>query len=109
MNEIVLILWLLIWVIFLSMSTIEKRGVVFGFISGFWIMFLGVYLFLDGFQVQTGMTINNGVVTFIYTDVVSPMTAGYDKLWCIPFILLGMYIMYLAVTAQRYQKQKQPK
>jgi hypothetical protein len=105
MNETVLILWLLIWVIFLVMSTIEKRGVAFGFMSGFWIMFLGVYLYLDGFQVQTGMTTEGGVISFVYTDVVSPMSAGYDTLWCIPFILLGMYIMYLATTAKRYQEK----
>ena len=109
MNEIVLGFWLLIWIIFLVMSIVERRGGVFGFLAGLWILFLGVYIYLDGLEYQTGasVTVSGGVQTLTYTygDIVSPFS-NYGILWAVPFILLGLYIMYLAVTKQLEKAEK---
>ena len=101
MNEVVFVLWLMLWVILLVMAVIEKRGYVFGFLSGLWILFLGIYLILDGFQQQTGATVSvvSGVQTiqYSYSEIVAPFS-GYSTMWAIPFLLLGIYIMYMVVT-----------
>lgn len=102
MNEIILGIWIAIWVIFLAISTIEKRGIVFGFMSGLWFLLLGVFIYLDGLQYQSGMTITtNGAVEtvqFVYTTVVPPNPMlSLQTLWCVPFFLIGIYLMYLAV------------
>lgn len=103
-NETIFMMWIIIWVIFLVMSIIEIRGVVFGFLSGLWILFLGIYVYIDGLQYQTGMQIvtlaDTQTVTYTYTDVVAPFS-NYGILWAIPFILLGIYIMYLASMKRR--------
>ena len=110
MNETVFILWIIIWVIFLTMSTIEKRGVpVFGFLSGLWILFLGVYIYLDGIEILNGMTIvgdaGNQTVIYSYQTVVPPFNE-YSMLWGFPFILLGIYICFLSATKNRVKKKK---
>lgn len=108
MYENIFIMWIIVWVIFLIMSCIEKRGVVFGVLASIWILFLGIYIIIDGFQLQTGVQIVsvNGtqVVSYTYTDVVMPFRS-YGVAWGLPFILLSMYIGYLAVTAQRTKNE----
>lgn len=108
MYENIFIMWIIVWVIFLIMSCIEKRGVVFGVLASIWILFLGIYIIIDGFQLQTGVQIVsvNGtqVVSYTYTDVVMPFSS-YGVAWGLPFILLSMYIGYLAVTAQRTKNE----
>lgn len=103
-NEIILTLWILFWVIFLVMSIIEKRGVVFGFFAGLWILFLGIYIYVDGIDLQSGVTVvTSGAIqtmTYTYAEVVPPFQ-NYGLLWAIPFVLLGLYIMYLASTKDR--------
>jgi hypothetical protein len=104
MNEVILTFWILFWVIFLIMSIVEKRGIVFGFLAGLWILFLGVYLYIDGLEWQTGASIvTSGAsqqITFQYSQVVAPFS-NYGLLWAVPFILLGIYVTYLAVTKKR--------
>lgn len=99
-----LILWLVIWVILLIMSTIDKRGVVFGFISGVWILFMGIYIILDGLQVQSGMTIlgevGNQSIVYQYNEIVPPFS-NYSTMWGLPFILIGFYITWLSATAKK--------
>jgi len=76
MNEILLFIWILFWIIFLILSFIEKRGVVFGFMSGIWILFLGVYIYVDGVQLQTGMNVTNTptqhIVEYVYSEIIPP-------------------------------------
>ena len=104
MNEMLLILWLVIWVILLIMSTIDKRGVVFGFIAGVWILFMGAYIILDGVSIQSGMTVmgevGNQTIIYQYNEVVPPFSS-YSTMWGIPFILLGFYICWLSATAKK--------
>lgn len=106
MNEVVFLLWIILWIVFLVMSIIERRGIVFGFLAGLWILFLGVYLYIDGFQFLSGveMVSSGGMQTISYTydSVVLPFS-NYGLLWAIPFILLGIYILYLAVTKKLHQ------
>jgi hypothetical protein len=81
------------------MSVIERRGVVFGWLAGLWILFLGIYIYIDGLTFQSGMTITTSgsvqTAVYTYTQVVSPFS-NYGILWAVPFILLGIYISYLA-------------
>lgn len=91
----VLLIWLILWVIFLSISIIEKRGIVFGFFSGLWILLLGIYLNIDGLSIQSG--VNQATGEFTYTAMVLPFST-YSFLWGLPFIVISIYIMYLAVT-----------
>lgn len=100
----IFMLWFIIWIVFLIMSIIETRGVTFGFLSGLYPLFLGVYLFLDGIQVQSGMTISYtaGVQTVekVYANSI-PAFSSYGMLFGLPFILLGIYICYLAATKHK--------
>ena len=104
MNEMLLILWLVLWVILLIMSTIDKRGVVFGFIAGIWILFMGIYVILDGIQIQSGMTVTgevgNQVIVYSYSEILPPFS-NYSTMWGLPFILLGFYICWLSATAKK--------
>jgi len=104
MNEILLLVWLIIWVILLVMSTIDKRGVVFGFIAGVWILFLGIYVILDGIQIQSGMTVTgevaNQIITYQYNTVAPPFSS-YSTMWGLPFILIGFYLCWLSATAKK--------
>lgn len=100
----ILLLWLVIWVVLLLMSTIEHRGPVFGVLAGIWIIYIGLYLYLDGLQTQTGMNIlTTGSwqnVTNVYSDVTMPFS-NYRLIWCIPFIALGIYIAFMSVTKKK--------
>jgi len=104
MNEILLMMWLVIWVILLVMSTIDKRGVVFGFISGVWILFMGIYIILDGIQIQSGMSllgeVGSQTITYQYAEIVPPFSS-YSTMWGLPFILIGFYICWLSATAKK--------
>lgn len=100
MDYIIFLMWMLIWIIFLGMSIIEKKGHVFGFLAGLHILFLGSYIYIDGFELQTGCieTVVGDVTTieYTFTEVVTPFSS-YGVMWALPFILLGIYIMYRAV------------
>jgi len=97
-------LWIILWMIFLVMSIVERRGVVFGFFAGMWILFLGIYVFIDGLELQSGLLVvssgSSSVVSYSYSEVVAPFSS-YGVLWAVPFILLGMYVMYLAVMKNK--------
>ena len=99
-----ILLWLVLWVILLIMSSIDKRGVVFGFIAGIWILFLGIYIILDGIQIQSGMTVmgevGNQVITYQYNTVTPPLSS-YSTMWGLPFILIGFYLCWLSATAKK--------
>lgn len=97
----IFMLWFLIWIVFLVMSIVEQRGITFGFLAGIYPIFLGVYLYLDGIQVLNGLSVSYsaGVQTVenVYVDSVPPFSS-YGMLMGIPFVLLGLYISYLAAT-----------
>jgi len=97
-------LWFIIWIVFLIMSIIEQRGITFGFLAGIYPIFLGVYLYLDGLQLEEGLSItySTGVQTVekVYSNSVPPFSS-YGMLMGIPFVLLGLYITYLAATKMR--------
>lgn len=104
MDIIVFITWLVIWVVFLLMSTIEKKGPVFGFLAGFWILFLGIYVYLSGIQYESGMSIatvgDTTTVTYLYSDFVYPVS-DYGILWGIPFIALSIYIFFISAKRRK--------
>jgi len=100
----IFMLWLIIWVIFLIMSIIEQRGIVFGFLAGFWILILGIFVYTNGVQYKTGVNlteVSGGCnLVYSYTNMVTPYS-NVGMLWALPFILLGMYITWLATTRFR--------
>ena len=104
MELVLFLVWLVIWALLLAMSTVETRGMVFGFIAGLWIMLLGCYILVDGLFMETGsMLVASGsdyIITYTQTEVVPPFSS-YGVLWCFPFVCIGMYLMYLAVTMKR--------
>lgn len=104
MNETILLFWVFLWVIFLVMSIIEQRGMIFGHLAGLWIMFLGIYIYLDGLQYNSGVEITEQagtqIISYTYTEIIPPFS-NYGMLWAVPFILLGIYIEYLATTKNR--------
>lgn len=97
----IFIIWLILWMIFLVLSMVETRGILFGFLAGIYPLILGVYLYLDGIQVHTGMTITSStglqIVEKVFTNSVPPFSS-YGMLIGIPMVLLGLYISYLAAT-----------
>ena len=101
MNLEIFMLWFIIWIIFLVLSIIERRGITFGFLSGIYPIFLGIYLYLDGLQLFSGLTVDTSsslqVVEKVYSDSV-PAFSNYGMLMGIPFVLVGLYICYLAAT-----------
>jgi len=102
-------LWIILWVIFLIMGAIEKRGVLFGFLSGFWILILGIFVYIDGIQYRSGVNLTEGAgcctLTYNYVNMVVPYnTVG--MVWAFPFILLGLYITWLASTKMRAKWRK---
>ena len=107
MDLTILMVWIVIWVILLAVSSIETRGFVYGFLAGLWILLIGVYILLDGLQMETGSTIvlsgGNYTIVKTFSEVVPPVSS-YSVLWCFPFIALSIYQMYLAST---YKKKMQ--
>jgi hypothetical protein len=97
----IFMLWIILWVIFLIMGYIEKRGIVFGFLAGIWILFLGAFLYTDGLQYRSGIFLTEGTgnctLSYQYVNYVTPYS-NIGMLWALPFILLGMYILWLAST-----------
>jgi len=104
MELVILLVWIVIWVILLAVSSIETRGFVYGFLAGLWILLIGVYILLDGLQVESGSTIvlsgGNYTIVKTFVEVVSPVSS-YSVLWCFPFIALSIYQMYLAITMRK--------
>lgn len=104
MDILLLLVWLVIWAIFLAMSTVETRGLVFGFMAGLWILLLGCYILVDGLYQETGSTLvasgSDYIITYTKAVIVPPFSS-YGVLWCFPFIAIGMYLMYLAVTMRK--------
>lgn len=84
------------------MSTVDTRGVVFGFLAGIWILLLGIYIYLTGLYQESGMNIVSGVggnYSIVYvTNEITPPFSSYGLIWAVPFFLLGMYLMFLAVN-----------
>lgn len=104
MDLLLFLVWVIIWVILLGMSTFETRGAVYGFIAGLWILLLGCYILVDGLYMDTGSTIvsdgGNYIVTTTKSQIVSPFS-NYGVLWCVPFVAISIYQMYLAATMKR--------
>lgn len=100
----IFLLWFIVWIVFLVMSIIETKGVTFAFLAGIYPMFLGIYIFLDGIQIQQGLTttFSGGTqhIEKVYVDTVPPFSS-YGILFGIPFILLGIYICFLAANKNR--------
>lgn len=108
MDLTLFLMWVIIWVIFLAMSTIETRGFVYGFIAGIWLLILGCYIAVDGLYMDTGSSIVQSgadyIVTTVKSEIVPPFST-YGVLWSFPFIAVSMYQMYLSSTMRKKQER----
>lgn len=99
----VFLVWLLVWVIFLIMSTIGSKGWIFAAFSGLWAIFIALHLTIDGLQIQQGMNIvenaGNYTVSYAYSDLILPFST-YSFLWGMFFLLIGMYLVFIAVVGR---------
>jgi len=100
----IFMIWLIIWVVFLVMSIIEQRGITFGFFAGLWVILFGVYIYLDGIALETGLQISysggSQIVERVYENSV-PSFSTYGLLIGVPFVLIGLYICYLAANKNK--------
>lgn len=108
MELTLLLVWIVIWVILLVMSTQETRGFVYGFLAGLWILLIGIYILIDGLQIESGSSIvasgADFIITKTYSEIVAPVSS-YSILWSFPFMALSMYQMYLATSMRKAQKK----
>lgn len=96
MIDLVIYIWLLIFVI-LFIANMYTNNAVFGIIAGMWLLIMGLGIIVDGFQMQTGvsMTEVGGVtnITNTYTDVALPFST-YSIVWGIIILCISIYIIY---------------
>jgi uncharacterized membrane protein len=67
-------------------------------------MTLGCYILVDGLYRETGSTLVASGSDYIITytqELIVPPFSSYGVLWCVPFVAIGMYLMYLAVTVKK--------
>lgn len=96
MIDLIVYIWLLVFVI-LFIANLYTDNPVFGLIAGMWFLILGLGIIVDGFQMQTGMTLteagNTTTVTNTYTDVTLPFST-YSIVWGIIILCISIYIIY---------------
>ena len=98
------LLWLALWAIFLGMSTLGRKGWVFGAVAGIWAILLGAFVLVDGIQIQNGLfvrTVNNTtVVNYSYSNLVLPVST-YSYIWGLFFVLIGMYLLFISILSRK--------
>lgn len=96
----VFLLWFVVWIVFLIMSTTGSKGWLFAAFAGIWSIFMSIHILIDGLQMRSGMNIvgssGNYTVTYSYTTLVLPYST-YSFIWGMFFLLLGMYLVFIAV------------
>jgi len=96
----VFLLWFVVWIVFLIMSTTGSKGWLFAAFAGIWSIFMSIHILIDGLQMRSGMDIagsgGNYTVTYSYTNLVLPFST-YSFIWGMFFLLLGMYLVFIAV------------
>lgn len=96
MIDLIVYIWLLVFVI-LFIANLYTNNPVFGLIAGMWFLILGLGIIVDGFQMQTGMTLSTvggtTTVTNTYTDVTLPFST-YSIVWGIIILCISIYIIY---------------
>lgn len=102
MIDILFILWLVVFFIFLAVS-LSERSTTFGIISGIILLLLGLAVLLDGIQLRSGMTaVETGTttdMTYVYSNAVMPFST-LAFLWGFMFVAISIYIIYANASAK---------
>ena len=96
MIDWIIILWLIVFVIFLSVN-IGADSSVFGIVGGFWLLILGVGIIWDGVQIQDGLDLvtsgDTTTVAYSYVDAVIPVST-VAFIWGVILILISIFMIY---------------
>lgn len=96
MIDLVLVLWLIIFVI-LFVANLYLNNAFFGVIAGFWLVILGLAIIVTGIQIQSGMSIDTSSnvtqIIYNYTDLTLPFST-YSYIWGFILIGISIYIIY---------------
>lgn len=95
MIDIMILFWLAIFGIFF-ISSVIGNSYRLAVLAGIILLFFGMFIMLDGVQVQSGMSItdNNGTqnITYFYDDAVTPVSS-YSIVWGLVFVLISLYLI----------------
>lgn len=96
MIDMMLVLWIVLFVIFFIAGMIEKSYTL-GIVSGVLLLLLGLGIIVTGVQIQSGMNMSDTgsgyEITYTYSDATLPFST-YSFVWGIILILVSMYIIY---------------
>ena len=91
MIDVMIMFWIIIFIIFLVVN-VGAESNVFGMIGGFWLLVLGLAILVSGVQIQTGATISDTAITYVYEDVVLPFST-YSYIWGIFMVSVSLYMI----------------
>jgi len=96
MIEIILFLWILIFLIFFVAGIVTDNA-VFGIVAGFILLLFALGIIVDGMQFQTGMEITtvNGTqrLTTQYSEITAPFST-WGILFGITLLAISIYLFY---------------
>lgn len=95
MIDIMILFWLLIFAIFF-IASVAINSARLAVLAGILLLIFGMFIMLDGVQVQSGMNITDDgttqAVTYHYTNMVSPVST-YSVVWGLVFVLISLYLI----------------
>jgi len=103
MIDILLGLWLLLFIAFLVISIITNNE-IFGLMAGFLLLLLGLFILVDGIQISNEMSIvANGSTTeinYVYNDLSLPYGTVNTTIG-LPLLLFSIYLIYANLIARK--------
>lgn len=95
MIDLMILFWLAIFGIFFISSVIGNSSRL-AVLAGIILLIFGMFIMLDGVQVQSGMNITdiNGTqsIMYSYDDAVTPVSS-YAIVWGLIFVLISLYLI----------------
>ena len=95
MIDIMILFWLIIFALFF-ISSVAVKSAKLAVLAGIWLLIFGMFIMLDGIQVESGMNITNAggtqIINYQYTDMVSPVST-YSIVWGLVFVLISLYLI----------------
>lgn len=97
MIDLLVIIWLIIFVIFLAVN-LAGDSHAFGVVAGAWLLLLGLAIITTGVQIESGSTItvvdaDTTTIEYDYEDATLPYST-YSYVWGIVLILIGVFMVY---------------
>lgn len=96
MIDVMLAVWMVFFVIFLVANIITNNQ-IFGLMGSIILILLGLFIIVDGLQVNTGAeildTASGATISWTYTDIELPYST-FSNVIGLPFLLFGVYMLY---------------